>query len=407
MKTWVTVFLLALVLLLVIQQRSQSNYPIAYAGTTSIRPSFLSNPGSSTTWTDIDPTAAAWSGYIVAGGIINTVPLDNVKIDNINWLMWYGSNVVTYNGQQLTITLPAGVTTTNVTGFRKRIQEDANGLPYGSTLQFLTKDPTGLMTRSAGVGATWVTPQARLALPDYFIMAKSLYDPWPPTNCTYTATPGACNSPCGNRPGNLLWTISGYNAATHDGTCVAYHGMNITGDGQYTSSDTCNSPQCAFASGAQVMSYLDNTPQPTCGAWQTQVGNACQNRQFKLSWVSGQTWWFNYTWATAGNPTADFYSATSDPGVILSYDATRKVLTVQNVGDVYLASAGGMVRMYPNGAGATPTTQYQWTPIARGSGWEFRSDAFPAYSLGSFNNGYGSTLNSTVANVTLTLTYVN
>jgi hypothetical protein len=398
------ILVLVLLVLLAILQRKQSNYPIAFQDTTSIRPSFLSNPGGGTTWVDIDPAAAAWTGYIVPAGIINSINLDNVKIDNINWLMWYGSNTLSTG---TVITLPSGVLTTNVTGFRKRIQEDSNG-PYGSTLQFLTKDPTGLMTRSAGVGATWVTPSARLSLPDYFIMAKSIYDPYPPQDCQYTATPGSCNSPCGNKAGNLLWTISGYNAASHDGVCAAFHGVNITGNGQYTSTDACNSPYCSFASGAQVLSFVDATPQLTCGPWQTQVGNACQNRQFKLAWISGgMTWWFNYTFVTVGSPTADFYTATTDPQVILSYDATRKVLTVQNAGDVYLASAGGTVRMYPNGAGPTPTTQYQWTPIQRGSNWEFKSDAFPTYSLGSFNNGTGSTLNSTTTNVTLNVTFIN
>ena len=152
------------------------------------RPSYQSNPGSGTSWVDI--VEADW----LAGGIItsasiapatgaNPVNLDQVALDNINSLMWVGSNVVTVSGVQQTINLPAGLTPDVVWGFRKRISSDTAGsTPYAFELQFLLSDPTApaRMTRTALPGATWdsgIASIGRVSLPDYFIMKKSIQDP--------------------------------------------------------------------------------------------------------------------------------------------------------------------------------------------------------------------------------------
>lgn len=251
MKTTIIIILAALILIILLS-RTKSNYPIAFAGTPSLRPAFVSNPSG--TWMDL--VLGSWtSAELVNAGTSNGINLDNVALDNINWMMWAGSNTLS---DSTVITLPAGVTAATVYGIRKRISETSPGSgPYGSTLQFLTKNPTGLMTATAGVGATWVTGSTRASLPDYFIMAKSIYDPRPPVDCSYTASPNGCNSACGNIPGSVLYTVSNYSPALYGGACPSYHGATVSGNGSITSTDTCKSEYCSFATAAQTQSFLD------------------------------------------------------------------------------------------------------------------------------------------------------
>jgi hypothetical protein len=184
-------------------------------------------------------------------------------------MMWTGSNVLSTG---TTISLPSGVTAANVQGLRKKITADANGNPVGTDVYFLTTDPATRMTRTCQVGATWAGDGltiGRVSLPDYVILKKSLQDPRAPVDCTYTATSAGCNAPCG-ASGRTNYTITNYSAAQYGGVCPQSHGATVAGNGTVTSTETCTSAACAFASVSAVGSFLGGasssvSPQsPTC-----------------------------------------------------------------------------------------------------------------------------------------------
>jgi hypothetical protein len=248
----VIVALIIVVLLLLIRNVS------GYAATSSLadrQASFVSY--ISGTWMDIDTTqTSTWTAStLVPGGTSGGVNLNNVALPNLNWMMWTGSNVLSTG---TTISLPSGVTAANVQGLRKKITADANGNPVGTDVYFLTTDPVTRMTRTCQVGATWDSGDAtigRVSLPDYVILKKSLQDPRAPVDCTYTATSAGCNAPCG-ASGRTNYTITNYSAAQYGGVCPQSHGATVAGNGTVTSTETCTSAACAFASVSAVGSFL-------------------------------------------------------------------------------------------------------------------------------------------------------
>lgn len=248
-------------------------------------PSFVSY--ISNTWKDVPTPLPA---NFISADIYN-----QYSLDIINKLMWMGTSVPLTSGG--TVSLPSGVTTTNVVGFRKQISSSGGNPIGGPSFYWITNSlPTTFsMSRACSVGAVWVKPDTtRVSLPDYYIMRKSIIDPRPDPDCVATETNPVCSGPCGST-GSWSATVGSFvtgplfNASSS--VCQATSPNNIpvprtaTVGSTITGGNACPTPACGFASVADLANQAGITG--AVGGYCTQnsdcvngticISSTCQN----------------------------------------------------------------------------------------------------------------------------------
>jgi hypothetical protein len=269
MKKQNIIIALLLAILVLIFARKMSGYVAGSAE--SDRSYTFASINSAGTWVDIDESFSGKN--IVNGGRSNDIDLNQVVLDNINWMMWAGSNVLSSG---VTITLPDGVTPENVTGFRKKILVTADGKPYGASIQFLTRDFSSSMNRKCQVGGIWDAPEpiGRIYLPDYIIAAKSIQDPRDPIDCKISSEYVGCTTDECGATGKKQWKITKYVGKQYGGQCPPHHGMTVP-DAGFTPGEviTTNEPcigtacpvNCQYSFGDTVGCTVDTIGQTDCG----------------------------------------------------------------------------------------------------------------------------------------------
>ena len=236
MKSQDLIIVLLAVIVLLLFMRKLSTYA-ASASPENLQPTII--VPASGDWMDIDPSSL--SSLVIAAGSSSGVDLSTVKLSNLNWMMWAGSNVLA-NGT--TISLPSGVTVANAFGLRRQITTDSSGAPTGGTLQFLIGDPSSKLTKPCGLGANWDSDDGRVGLPDYVLFKKSKEDPRAPVNCSYTLADAGCTATQCGTTGTKKYTVTGFAAAQYGGMCPQEKGATITGNGVITSNEPCSAPLC-------------------------------------------------------------------------------------------------------------------------------------------------------------------
>jgi len=268
-------FLVLIVLLLIVRRMTTSTYTSTAQLPQDIQAPVVSAIGSGDNpWMDIDTTAAPWNaGKLISvtsvpatsGG--GTVDLTQVSVDNINWAMWAGSNTV--SGPTQTWSLPTGVTTANVMGFRKEIKADANGNSVWGALEFLVADPAGKMTKPCTLPSIWNSATiGAVSMPDHIIFTKSAQDPGGlAQNCQITWSQPSCSSTACGTTGNNKYTVVAFTPAQYGGSCPPQKGITVTsamvGTVQ-TSNEPCSAAACPTNCSATIVDAGTCTT-PGCG----------------------------------------------------------------------------------------------------------------------------------------------
>jgi hypothetical protein len=296
MEEFVLIFLL-LVIFFIIYQRGSSGYPSTSSASQRSADFSVGYVASALTTT---PPGNPWRdvGTLPGGYAMVAAPAAwvNVSLSDINDIIWNGLTGCVRASALTTLTTPAGVTfgrAGNVWGIRKQFLTSADGSAAGGgSLWFLTApnfttEMTSYITATPGSAGFYTYNGTRYGIPQYAVLRKSVYDPQPPVNCSYTSSAQTCNKGAANceEYGFNQFTVNSITPATHDGASCVYGSTPITTTGQTVLTTTsCRGPPCAYATLSAVNAFGGATASSsackTAGQAATTSSECCGGLQF-------------------------------------------------------------------------------------------------------------------------------